>query len=41
LEPHPLFTAFIKASYENRQNRISSRRKEEVGMFLRPEKVKI
>jgi CTP synthase len=40
LEPHPLFTAFIKASYENRQNRISSRRKEEVGMFLRPEKVK-
>jgi CTP synthase len=41
LEPHPLFTAFIKASYENRQKRLSSRRKEEVGMFLRPEKVKI
>jgi len=40
LEPHPLFTAFIKASYENRQKRMSSRRKEEVEMFLRPEKVK-
>jgi CTP synthase len=40
LEPHPLFTAFIKASYENRQKRMSSKRQEEVEMFLRPEKVK-
>jgi CTP synthase len=39
LEPHPLFTAFIKASYENRQKRLSSKRQEEVEMFLRPEKV--
>jgi CTP synthase len=39
LEPHPLFTAFIKASYENRQKRLSSKRKQEVEMFLRPEKV--
>jgi len=38
LEPHPLFTAFIKASYENRQKRLSSKRSEEVEMFLRPEK---
>jgi CTP synthase len=41
LEPHPLFTAFIKASYENRQKRMSSKRQEEVEMFLRPEKVKV
>jgi CTP synthase len=40
LEPHPLFTAFIKASYENRVKRLSSKRQEEVEMFLRPEKVK-
>ena len=40
LEPHPLFTAFIKASYENRQKRLSSKQQEEVEMFLRPEKVK-
>jgi CTP synthase len=38
LEPHPLFTAFIKASYENRHKRLSSKRSEEVEMFLRPEK---
>jgi len=38
LEPHPLFTAFIKASYENRLKRMSSKHKEEVEMFLRPEK---
>jgi CTP synthase len=39
LEPHPLFTAFIKASYENRQKRLSMRQAEEREMFLRPEKV--
>jgi CTP synthase len=40
LEPHPLFTAFIKASYENRLTRLSSRKQEEVEMFMRPERVK-
>src|SRR3954447_9599239 len=40
LEPHPLFTAFIKASYENRQKRVSDKRKEEVEMFMRSERVK-
>jgi CTP synthase len=39
LEPHPLFTAFIKASYEHRQKRTASKQQEEVEMFLRPEKV--
>lgn len=38
LEPHPLFTAFIKASYENRQRRLSTKRQEERELFLRPEK---
>ena len=38
LEPHPLFTAFSKASYENRLKRLSAQRKDEVEMFLRPEK---
>jgi CTP synthase len=40
LEPHPLFTAFIKASYENRKQRMSTRQKEEVEMFMRSERVK-
>ena len=40
LEPHPLFTAFIKASYENRVRRQSERKSEDVEMFLRPERVK-
>jgi CTP synthase len=39
LEPHPLFTAFIKASYQNRLKRQTEKEKEEVEMFLRPEKV--
>ena len=39
LEPHPLFTAFIKASYENRQKRLAEKAANEVDMFLRPEKV--
>ena len=39
LEPHPLFTAFIKASYENRQKRLAQKAASEVEMFLRPEKV--
>jgi CTP synthase len=41
LEPHPLFTAFIKASYENRQKRMASKRQEDVEMFMRPEKQRI
>jgi CTP synthase len=40
LEPHPLFTAFIKASYENRQKRLAGKRQENVEMFMRPERVK-
>ena len=39
LEPHPLFTAFIKASYQNRLKRQTEHEKEEVEMFLRSEKV--
>ncbi|MGB9104232.1 MAG: CTP synthase [Terriglobales bacterium] len=39
LEPHPLFVAFIKASYENRQRRREQKSAAEVEMFLRPEKV--
>jgi CTP synthase len=38
LEPHPLFVAFIKAAYENRQRRREQRSAAEVEMFLRPEK---
>ena len=40
LEPHPLFTAFIKASYENRMSRRERRGSEAVEQFLRPEKLK-
>jgi CTP synthase len=39
LEPHPLFSAFIKASWDSGQQRRSARQHEEVSMFLRPEKV--
>jgi CTP synthase len=39
LEPHPLFSAFIKASYANGQARRDSRKQEEVEMFRRPERV--
>ena len=40
LEPHPLFTAFIKASYDNRLARVKTRDEVVVNQFLRPEKVK-
>ena len=40
LEPHPLFRAFIKASYENRIARVQKRETELTEQFLRPEKVK-
>src|SRR5690349_4934840 len=39
LEPHPLFTAFIKASYDNRLKRLMNKEAAEVEHFLRPEKV--
>jgi CTP synthase len=40
LEPHPLFTAFVETSYENRRNRLEKRGSEAVEQFLRPEKLK-
>jgi CTP synthase len=39
LEPHPLFKAFMGASYENRLRRREQKTATEVEMFLRPEKV--
>jgi CTP synthase len=39
LEPHPLFSAFIQASYDNRHTRRASRVQEEMEMFRRPEKI--
>jgi CTP synthase len=39
LEPHPLFSSFIKASYDNRQKRHEARSTEDVEMFLRPERI--
>jgi CTP synthase len=39
LEPHPLFSAFIAASYANGRIRRDSRQQEEVEMFRRPERV--
>jgi CTP synthase len=40
LEPHPLFTAFVKAAYEHRLSRKTIRENVVVEQFLRPEKVK-
>jgi CTP synthase len=39
LEPHPLFTEFIKASYENRLRRKHKKETAELEQFHRPEKV--
>jgi CTP synthase len=39
LEPHPLFTSFIKASYQNRLGRKREAVTADHGLFLRPEKV--
>jgi len=39
LEPHPLFSSFIKASYENRERRRETQTTEDVEMFLRPERI--
>ncbi len=38
LEPHPLFVSFIKASYENRQQRLNQSKTATEELFLRPEK---
>src|SRR5262245_31212818 len=39
LEPHPLFSAFIQASYANGRKRRQSHVQEEIEMYRRPEKV--
>src|SRR5207248_3194191 len=39
LEPHPLFSSFVKSSYESGRARRVRKRAEEREMFLRPEKV--
>ena len=39
LEPHPLFSAFIFASYENRSVRRSRRQSRELAQLRRPERV--
>jgi CTP synthase len=39
LEPHPLFSSFIKASYDNRQRRRDMKATEDVEMFLRSERI--
>jgi CTP synthase len=40
LEPHPLFSSFIKASYEHRVGRRQVRERTVVEQFLRPEQVR-
>jgi CTP synthase len=39
LEPHPLFSAFITASYANGRKRRDIKTNEDVEMFLRPERI--
>jgi CTP synthase len=39
LEPHPLFSSFVKASYENGRKRRDAKSTEDVEMFLRPERI--
>jgi CTP synthase len=39
LEPHPMFSSFVKASYENGIKRRDGRLQEELEMFHRPEKI--
>ena len=40
LEPHPLFTSFIKAAYEHRVSRRQVRERAVVEQFLRPEQLR-
>ncbi|HZE81940.1 MAG TPA: CTP synthase [Candidatus Polarisedimenticolia bacterium] len=39
LEPHPLFSSFVKASYESGRQRRDAKSTEDVEMFLRPERI--
>jgi CTP synthase len=39
LEPHPLFSSFVSASYENGLRRRDGRMQEELEMFHRPERI--
>jgi len=39
LEPQPLFSSFVKAAFENGKQRRATHKREEVELFLRPEKV--
>src|SRR5216684_2054983 len=39
LEPHPLFTSFVKASYENGSKRRDAKAMEDGELFLRPERI--
>src|SRR6185503_18993800 len=39
LEPHPLFSSFVKASYENGRKRRDAKSSEDVEMFRRPERI--
>jgi CTP synthase len=39
LEPHPLFSSFVKAAHENRTKRSDNKTSEDVEMFLRPERI--
>jgi CTP synthase len=39
LEPHPLFSSFVKAAYENGLRRRHGRMQEELEMFHRPERI--
>ena len=38
LEPHPLFSSFVKAAYESGRTRREGRMREELEMFHRPER---
>jgi CTP synthase len=39
LEPHPLFSSFVKAAHENRSKRQDNKTSEDMEMFLRPERI--
>ncbi|HEY6248676.1 MAG TPA: CTP synthase [Candidatus Angelobacter sp.] len=39
LEPHPLFSNFVKAAYDNGRSRHDGRMQEELEMFHRPERI--
>jgi CTP synthase len=39
LEPHPLFSSFVKAAHENRTKRHDNKTSEDMEMFLRPERI--